>query len=314
VKVTRLPDVERTDGRSVAVGTFDGVHLGHREVIAGSDTVLTFDPHPVAVVAPQHMPKLLTTPQRKAELIAGLGVKELVVVPFDSQFALRPAAEFVDQVIVGALGAAKVAIGENFRFGHKAQGDPRLLAADTRFATTVHPLLEVDGEIVSSSHIRGLVLAGELAEAHRLLGAPFQLCGEVVHGDARGRELGFPTANIVPSEEFACPGHGVYACLASGPPALTAPVPAAVSIGVRPTFTTGRGELIEAYLLDFDGDIYGEMLCLEFFARLRGERRFDTADALVEQMRRDVARTREIVAGTRLGSATVSAADDSDNH
>ena len=175
MKVTRLPDVQRSDGRSVAVGTFDGVHLGHREVIAGSDTVLTFDPHPVSVVAPQHTPKLLTTPQRKAELIASLGVPELVVIPFDAEFAKRSADEFVADVLVGALGAERVAIGENFRFGHKAQGDPRLLAADERFTTTVHPLLEVDGEIVSSSHIRGLVLAGELAEANRLLGAPFQL-------------------------------------------------------------------------------------------------------------------------------------------
>jgi riboflavin kinase/FMN adenylyltransferase len=289
VKVTRLPDVQRSEGRNVAVGTFDGVHLGHREVIAGSDTVLTFDPHPVSVVAPQHTPKLLTTPARKAELIASLGVQELVVIPFDAEFAKRSADEFVEDVLVGALGAKRVAIGENFRFGHKAQGDPKLLEADARFTTAVHPLLEIDGEIVSSSHIRGLVLAGELGEANRLLGAPFQLCGEVTHGDQRGRELGFPTANLVPQEEFACPGHGVYACLADGRPA-------AVSVGVRPTFKTGRGELIEAYLLDFDGDLYGQTLCIEFLARLRGERRFDTAEALIEQMHRDVARTRELVA------------------
>jgi riboflavin kinase / FMN adenylyltransferase len=292
VKITRLPDVERSDGRSVAVGTFDGVHLGHREVIAGADTVLTFDPHPVSVVAPQHTPKLLTTPQRKAELIASLGVQELVVIPFDAAFAQRSADQFVDQVLVDALGASKVAIGENFRFGHKAQGDPRLLEADERFTTAVHPLLEVDGEIVSSSHIRGLVLAGELSEANRLLGSTFQLCGEVVHGDERGRELGFPTANLVPDDELVCPGHGVYACLADGRPA-------AVSIGVRPTFKTGRGELIEAYLLDFDGDLYGETLCLEFVARLRGERRFAAVEALVEQMHRDVALTRELVGGGR---------------
>ncbi len=292
MKVTRLPDVQHSEGRSVAVGTFDGVHLGHREVIAGSQTVLTFDPHPVTVVAPQHTPKLLTTPERKAELIASLGVQELVVIPFDAEFAKRTAREFIDDVLVGALAAERVAIGENFRFGHKAQGDPRLLAADERFATTVHPLLEVDGEIVSSSHIRGLVLAGDLAEANRLLGAPFQLSGQVIHGDQRGRELGFPTANLVPDEAFACPGHGVYACLADGPSGERA---AAVSIGVRPTFNTGRGELIEAYLLDFAGDLYDQTLSLRFLARLRGERRFDTADALVQQMRLDVERTHEIV-------------------
>jgi riboflavin kinase/FMN adenylyltransferase len=286
VKVTRLPDVERRE-RSVAVGTFDGVHLGHREVIDGSDSVLTFDPHPVSVVAPQHTPKLLTTPERKAELIASLGVDELIVIPFDAEFARRTAGEFVDDVLVGALGATRVAIGENFRFGHKAQGDPRLLAADTRFNTVVFPLLEVSGEIVSSSHIRGLLLAGEVAEANELLGAPFELSGEVTHGDERGRLLGFPTANLVPDEALVCPGHGVYACLADGRPA-------AVSIGVRPTFKTGRGELIEAYILDFDADIYGEILSIEFLDRLRGERRFDSPQALVAQMHRDVERTREV--------------------
>jgi riboflavin kinase/FMN adenylyltransferase len=286
VRVTRLPDVERRD-RSVAVGTFDGVHLGHRAVIDGSDSVLTFEPHPVSVVAPQHTPKLLTTLERKTELIASLGVQELIVIPFDAEFASRSAAEFIDDVLVGALGATRVAIGENFRFGHRAQGDPRLLAADERFVTVVHPMLEVGGEIVSSSHIRGLLLAGEVAEANQLLGAAFELRGEVAHGDERGRELGFPTANLIPDEAMVCPGHGVYACLADGRPA-------AVSIGVRPTFTTGRGELIEAYILDFEGDLYGETLRLEFLERLRGERRFDSREALVEQMHRDVDQTREI--------------------
>jgi riboflavin kinase/FMN adenylyltransferase len=292
VKLTPLPDVQRRE-RSVAVGTFDGMHLGHREVIAGSDSVLTFEPHPVSVVAPQHTPKLLTTLEVKAELIASLGVQELIVIGFDANFAARGASEFIDDVLVGALGATQVAIGENFRFGHKAQGDPRLLAADGRFATVVHPLLEVDGEIVSSSHIRGLVLAGEVSQANHLLGAPFQLRGEVVHGDERGRELGFPTANLIPEETLACPGHGVYACLADGPPNVRS-VPAAVSIGVRPTFNTGRGELIEAYILDFDGDLYGSELRLKFLERLRGERRFDTPETLIEQMHRDVERTREI--------------------
>lgn len=293
MKITCLGDVEeRSDGRSVAVGTFDGVHLGHRKVIEGSHSVLTFEPHPVSVVAPQHTPKLLTPLARKAELIEALGVEEVIVIPFDADFASRTADEFVDDVLVGALGATRVAIGENFRFGHKAQGDPRLLAADGRFETVVHPLLEVDGEIVSSSHIRGLVLAGEVAQGAELLGTPFQLRGEVVHGDERGRELGFPTANLVPEEALVCPGHGVYACLSYEDPAH--PRPAAVSIGVRPTFKTGRGELIEAYILDFDGDLYGRELRLDFLARLRGERRFETAEALIEQMHSDVECTREI--------------------
>jgi riboflavin kinase/FMN adenylyltransferase len=285
----RLADVQPRTGRRVAVGTFDGVHLGHREVIAGSDSVLTFDPHPVSVVAPHHMPKLLTTLERKASLIATLGVQELIVIPFDADFAMRTANEFIDAVLVNALGAAQVAIGENFRFGHRAQGDPSLLQADERLETVVHPLLEIDGEIVSSSHIRGLVLAGDLVEANRLLGAPFQLCGEVQQGDRRGRELGFPTANLVPDEALACPGHGVYACLANG-------MPAAVSIGVRPTFNTGRGELIEAFILDFEGDLYGSELCVQFIERLRGERRFESPQALTAQMHRDVEQARASLA------------------
>jgi riboflavin kinase / FMN adenylyltransferase len=286
VEIVRLQDVKPRE-RRVAVGTFDGVHLGHREVIRGSDSVLTFEPHPVSVVAPQHAPRLLTTLDAKAELIASLGATELIVIPFDADFAARSAQEFIDEILVGALGAVRVSIGENFRFGHKAQGDPRLLAADERFETVVHPLLEVDGEVVSSSHIRGLVLAGEVEQATHFLGAPFQLRGEVVRGDERGRELGFPTANLIPDEALVCPGHGVYACLADGRPS-------AVSIGVRPTFKTGRGELIEAYILDFEGDVYGCELRLDFLRRLRGERRFDGPQALIEQMRRDVELTREI--------------------
>jgi riboflavin kinase / FMN adenylyltransferase len=286
VEIIPLPDVERRE-RKVAVGTFDGVHLGHRKVIEGSDSVLTFEPHPVSVVAPQHAPKLLTPLEVKAELIAAMGVQELIVIPFDHAFAQRSASEFIAGVLVDALGAVRVSVGENFRFGHRAQGDTRLLMADERFQTVVQPLLEVEGEIVSSSHIRGLVAAGEVDQATRFLGTPFQLRGEVMHGDERGRELGFPTANLIPEEELVCPGHGIYACRADG-------YAAAVSIGVRPTFKTGRGELIEAYLLDFQGDLYGRTLQLDFLQRLRGERRFDSAEALIEQMHRDVERAREI--------------------
>jgi riboflavin kinase/FMN adenylyltransferase len=301
VKITRLPDVERRE-RRVAVGSFDGVHLGHREVIRGSDSVLTFDPHPSAVVAPQHTPKLLTNLQVKAELVESLGVQELIVIEFDADFAKRSAQEFIDDVHVEALSATHVSVGENFRFGNRAKGDPQMLAEDERFSTRVTPLLEVDGEIVSSSHIRGLVLAGEVEQAARFLGTPFQMRGEVVHGDQRGRELGFPTANLVPDDALVCPGHGVYACLANdltthdGGHAGADPLPTAVNVGVRPTFVTGRGELVEAYVLDFEGDLYGKQLRLDFLSRLRGERRFQSAEELVEQMHRDVARTREIVA------------------
>jgi riboflavin kinase / FMN adenylyltransferase len=286
VKVTQLPDVEPRP-RRVAVGTFDGVHVGHRRVIEGADTVLTFEPHPQLVVSGT-APRLLTTLERKAELVAGLGVEELVVVPFDREFASRTAEDFVDRVLVETLGATHVAVGENFRFGRKAQGDAAMLAADPRFETRVQPLHEADGEIVSSSHIRGLLLGGAVEYAGRLLGDPFTVIGEVVHGDKRGRTLGYPTANLVPDPRFVTPGHGVYACRAGirGPDA-EAWFASAVNVGVRPQFDTGRGELIEAYLLEFDGDLYGQQLRLEFHKRLRGEKRFASVDELVEQMGRD---------------------------
>ncbi len=286
MRVTMLGDAEPRP-RRIAVGEFDGVHLGHREVIRGSDTVLTFEPHPLRVVRPEAAPKLLTSLEAKAELVAELGVEELVVIPFDQGFAQQSPQEFIDQVVVARLRAARVAVGENFRFGHRAAGDPAMLAGDGRFETRIVPLVEVDGEIVSSSHIRGLVLAGEVEIAARFLGAPFQLRGEVVEGDRRGRTLGFPTANIVPDEALVCPGHGVYVARANGDCA-------AVSVGVRPTFGTGRAVLIEAYVLDRELDLYRETLKLDFLARLRGERRFDSVQALVAQMQQDVERTREL--------------------
>ncbi len=289
MQTTWLPDA-RPRARRVAVGEFDGVHLGHREVIRGADTVLTFDPHPRTVVAPESAPKLLTPLARKADLVDGLGVAELVVIPFDAAFAEQSPEDFVSDVLVRALGAEEVAVGENFRFGHRQQGDTALLTADGRFATRIVPLVEAAGEVVSSSHIRGLVAAGDVTEAARFLGDPFELRGTVVGGDRRGRELGFPTANLVPEDAYAYPGHGVYACRATVPG--RGDWPAAVSIGVRPTFATGRGVLVEAYLLDFDGDLYDAELRLEFRARLRGERRFGAVEALVEQMHEDVAKTR----------------------
>jgi riboflavin kinase/FMN adenylyltransferase len=288
MQITMLDDVQPRP-RRVAVGEFDGVHLGHREVIAGSDTVLTFDPHPLQVVRPEAAPKLLTSLEQKAELIAGLGVQELVVIRFDQSFANQSPQEFVDQVLVGRLQATHVSVGENFRFGYRAAGDPALLEADGRFETRVVALVEVDGEVVSSSHIRGLVLAGEVELAARFLGSPFQLRGEVVQGDRRGRTLGFPTANLVPDDALVCPGHGVYAAYADGGPA-------AVSVGVRPTFDTGRGVLIEAYLIDREVDLYGHQLRIDFLRRLRGERRFASSQALVEQMRDDVERARTLLA------------------
>jgi riboflavin kinase/FMN adenylyltransferase len=284
---TMMLDEVEPRPRRVAVGEFDGVHLGHREVIRGSDTVLTFEPHPLQVIRPEAAPKLLTSLDVKSELIASLGVDELVVIPFDRGFAEQTPAEFIDRVLVERLGAVRVAVGENFRFGHRAAGDPELLAADPRFETAIFPLVEVGEEVVSSSHIRGLVFAGEVELATKFLGAPFQLRGEVVSGDRRGRELGFPTANIVPDQALVYPGHGVYAARADG-------VCAAVNVGVRPTFGTGRALLVEAYLIDRNVDLYGQTLTIEFLQRLRGERRFDSVEALIEQMHRDVEVTRGV--------------------
>jgi riboflavin kinase/FMN adenylyltransferase len=291
VKLTYLPDVEPRP-RRVAIGTFDGVHLGHREVIGGADTVVTFDPHPQSVVAPGTQPKLLTTLDRKAELVESLGVEELVVIPFDGAFAERSAQDFVDHVLVERVSATHVSVGENFRFGHKAQGDAALLSADSRFQTRVVPLLEVDGEVVSSSHIRGLVAGGAVHYADELLGAPFAVDGEVQHGDKRGRTLGFPTANLVPRPGYVVPGHGVYACRVRLPDGTI--VPAATNVGVRPQFVTGRGELIEAFLIDWSGDLYDQRIRIEFLRRLRGERRFDSVEGLVEQMGHDVDEARNI--------------------
>ncbi len=272
--------------RRVAVGTFDGVHRGHRAVIEGADTVLTFDPHPVQVIAPAAAPKLLTTIERKAELVGELGVQELVVIPFDTEFAARSAQSFVDDVLIGTLGATDVAVGENFHFGHRAGGDSRLLEREERFRTRVVPLLEADGEIVSSSHIRGLVLGGAMEYAGELLGAPFVMDGIVTHGEKRGRTLGYPTANLVPPDGYVTPAHGVYACRARTADGVWHA--AATNVGVRPQFQTGLGVLVEAYLLEFGGDLYDQPLRIEFLKRLRGEKRFTTVEVLLEQMARDV--------------------------
>jgi riboflavin kinase/FMN adenylyltransferase len=288
-----LPDARRTP-RRLAVGEFDGVHIGHREVIRGADSVLTFEPHPRTVVAPESAPKLLTTLEQKADLIAALGVVELIVIPFDGTFAAQSPESFIEHVLVEQLGAEQVSVGENFRFGHRARGDAALLVSQDAFETRVADLVELDGEIVSSTHIRGVVAAGAVGDAARLLGAPFGMRGIVAHGDKRGRTLGFPTANLVPDPRLAVPDHGVYACRASVPG--MGEWTAAVSIGVRPTFVTGRGLLVEAFLLDFEGDLYGRELRLDFVERLRGEKRFDSVDALVEQMRADVRATERIAA------------------
>jgi riboflavin kinase / FMN adenylyltransferase len=286
--VTRLPDAEPR-ARRVAIGTFDGVHLGHQAVIEGADTVLTFDPHPLEVIHPAALPKLIMPFNVKRDVIEGLGVRELVVIPFDREFASRSAEDFIEHVLIETLGATHVSVGENFRFGATARGDAEMLASRAEFETRVVPLVEVDGETVSSTRIRALVAAGDMKGARHCLGAPFMVEGEVVTGDQRGRELGFPTANIVPDDRYAYPGHGVFAAFADG-------VPAAVNVGVRPTFDSGRGVLIETYLIDREEDLYGRTLRVAFVERLRGEKRFAGVEELIAQMRIDVEDARRVCA------------------
>jgi riboflavin kinase / FMN adenylyltransferase len=287
MRVTQLPEVEPRAGRQVAIGTFDGVHLGHREVIRGANTVLTFDPHPLSVIRPDATPKLIATFPVKRDLIAELGVEELVVIPFDRGISEQSAEDFVQDVLIRRLGAERVQVGENFRFGHGARGTAEFLRSHDEFETRVASLVEVAGETVSSSHIRGLIAAGDVHQASEFLGGPFLFEGEVVTGDRRGRELGVPTANLVPDETYVCPGHGVYAAWSNDHPT-------AVNVGVRPTFDTGRGLLVEAHLIGFSGDLYGQTLRIAFLERMRGEKAFDSVDELVEQMQADLVEAEKV--------------------
>lgn len=297
MKVYRsLEDVPAAD-RAIAVGTFDGVHRGHLQVIESArdrgrahgiaSAVLTFDPHPLKVLQPDEPLALLTSTDVKVDLVSELGVVELVVAPFTPEFSRLEAEAFIEKVLVGALGAKHVSVGQNFRFGHGARGDAAMLQARPEFDVTVVPLLEVGGAPVSSSRIRELIEAGDVGAARELLGHPFLLDGTVVQGDARGRELGMPTANLEPEPGVIVPAVGIYAGTARDRPA-------AISVGVRPTFESDGKLLVEAYLLDFEGDLYGERLRLAFLERLRDEEQFDSAEALVQQMRRDVERVREL--------------------
>ena len=301
MQITPLPDV-RPRPRHVALGEFDGVHLGHREVIRGADTVLTFEPHPRAVLAPERAPLRLTPLPVKADRVGELGVREVVVIPFDAAYACHSAEDFIADVLVGRLSAHTVSVGENFRFGHRARGDAELLRRQDEFATRIAPLVQRAGRVVSSSEIRALIASGDVALASELLGAPFELRGRVAAGERRGRTLGYPTANLVPADDQAVPAHGVYACraqVADGDDRRE--FAAAVSIGVRPTFAETRlGRLVEAYLLDFSGDLYGLEMRLSFVRRLRGEERFDGAEALIAQMNADVDEVRRVIDDSRV--------------
>jgi riboflavin kinase/FMN adenylyltransferase len=297
-------------GRSVVtIGVFDGVHRGHQAIIGHTvkraaqlgiaSVVVTFDPHPSEVVRPGSHPAVLTEAGRKAELIEALGVDALAVIPFTLEVSRLSAETFVHDVLVDNLHASSVVVGQNFRFGHKAAGDVALLERLGRtFGFTVEgaPLVATDDTIVSSTYIRACVDAGDVNAAAAALGRPHRVEGVVVRGDARGRELGFPTANLFTAPHVAVPADGVYAAwlIRRGQDRHRA----AVSIGTNPTFA-GRQRRVEAYVLDFDDDLYGERVALDFVTRLREQRRYDGVAPLVEQMHRDVEQTRNVLEGDR---------------
>jgi len=293
------------DGATVVtVGFFDGVHLGHQAVFRRTvevarerglrSAVVTFDRHPRETLTPGREPKLLTTPDRKARLIEAAGVDVLLVLRFDRAFSLLSAEEFVRRVLAEGLHAKHVVVGANFTFGHEARGTVetlRTLGPAHGFTAEEVPIFELDGRPVSSSSIREALAEGELEWPTRALGRRYAIDGTVVTGAARGVDLGFPTANLETDPRVLLPKTGIYAGRAF---IEDRPHVAAISVGTNPTF--GREPVhVEAYLLDFDGELHGEPLTVEFWARLRDEERFDSAEALALAMADDVRRTRELV-------------------
>jgi riboflavin kinase/FMN adenylyltransferase len=285
----------------LTIGKFDGVHLGHQRLIntavqraraAGfACAVLTFDPHPRMVLTPQQPPRLLTSIPERAELVAALGAAFFVVVPFTRETMQTPALEYMQQ-ICHALPLRELWVGEGFALGRKREGTvERLSEIGGELGYTVGTVAPVnlEGEMVSASRVRDLLAAGAVERAARLLGRPFSVQGEVQHGAKLGRTIGFPTANLGIPAEHAIPADGVYVTRAY---LANKPINAVTSIGVRPTIAGNLRRTVEAYLLDWAGDIYGETLRLAFLHRLREERKFDTIDALVAQMQRDVGEAR----------------------
>jgi len=306
-------DVPADLGRSVVViGNFDGVHLGHRRVIARAREIadarglqvvaVTFDPHPMAVLRPDHAPITLTSIGERAALLQDAGADSVLALPFTTEVAAWSPEEFVDRILVDLLHAAAVVVGANFRFGHRAAGDVALLTAaglDRDFTTEGIPL---DGGpmVWSSTYVRTCLAAGDVAGAAEALGRPVTVRGVVVRGDQRGRELGFPTANVPTAEATATPADGVYAGwlrrLDTGER-----YPAAISVGTNPTFDGHRERRVESYVLDRDDpedwlELYDVEVEVEFVERLRGMVRFDSVEELVAQMKDDVARSRELLA------------------
>lgn len=296
----QLPDSLRHG--AVAIGNFDGVHRGHARIIrrmleraeelGGPGVVFTFDPHPIRVLRPERAPPPLTETDRKAELLVQLGVDAVIAYPTDAALLSMEARQFFDRIIRGRLDARAVVEGPNFFFGHDRLGNIdllRRLCDDAGILLDIVPPLEIDGHIVSSSRIRSLVAAGQVEMARRMLTQPHAIRGVVEHGAGRGAGLGFPTANVGQVRTLL-PGEGIYA----GRAAVDGRVwPAAISLGGNPTFDEGRLK-IEAYLIDFDGDLYDRPIRIDFLARLRDIERFGSVDELIVQMDRDVAEARRI--------------------
>jgi riboflavin kinase/FMN adenylyltransferase len=288
----------------VTIGVFDGVHRGHQALIGhalrrardlGLPLVLvTFDPHPSEVVRPGSHPPVLTPVARKAEIVEDLGVDAFCVLPFNTEFSRMPPDEFVHVVLVERLHAAAVVVGQNFRFGHKAAGDLdqlRTLGSKFGFSTEGVGMLRDDDVTLSSTFVRSSIDAGEVGQAAKALGRPHRIDGIVVRGEGRGRQLGYPTANVHTDRHVAIPADGIYAGWAV---LRRKRLPAAISVGTNPTFE-GKQRTVEAFILDFDEDIYGVELGVEFVERIRGMEKFDSVDALVEQMGVDVERTRKML-------------------
>ncbi len=308
-------DVPDDWGRSVVtIGEFDGVHRGHQLIVARARemagrlglpvVVVTFDPHPAEVVRPGSHPPLLCTARRRSQLLAGLGVDAICVIPFTLEFSRLGPDEFVRAVLVDRLHAAAVVVGENFRFGHKAAGDVALLAElgeKYEFTAEGVPLLTEHGVTISSSQIRALLADGDVAGAASELGRPHRVEGVVVRGHQRGRALGFPTANLETLPYTAIPADGIYAGWLVSldiDGSQLARWPAAISVGTNPTFD-GTDRTVEAYALDRDDlDLYGAHVAVDVTERLRPTVRFDSVAALVEQMHRDVAQARQVLAAT----------------
>ena len=302
-------------GAAITVGTFDGLHLGHRALIAatidsaretgGTSVLVTWDRHPLETLRPGAEPKVITTPERRAELVEATGIDTLVVLPFDKKFSSWSPERFVTDVLV-RLGARNVFVGDGWRFGHKAAGTIDLLermGAEHDFVVSGLTLAEVDGERVSSTRVRSAIATGDMETAQVLLARPFDVDGVVLRGDRRGTGLGFPTANLMLDRSIAHPPRGVYAgraTIESDHPQRSTRLSytAAVNVGVNPQFG-GDPEAtpwrVEAFLLDFDGDLYDQPLRVELHHRLRDELKFESVDALVEQMAKDVDRTRALI-------------------